>query len=88
MVPGQYWNKTGVGNDPIAAENKILVRCSCKNCSVGRCSCRCNHLPCTGACSCGKKNCNRVYKEIDDNYDDDDGDDDDDDDDDDDEYES
>ena len=62
---------------PTSAENKILVRCSCKDFFVGRCSCRFNHLPRTGACSCGKKNCNRVYKEMDDNYDVDDDDDDD-----------
>ena len=43
--------------------------------------CRGIHLPCTGSCLCGKNNCQRVYKQLDDNDDSDDDDDIDDDDD-------
>ena len=72
-------NQCGQQKSPFQQKTKsIFVRCSCKDCSVGRCSCRAIHLPSTGACLCGKNNCKRVYKELEDSDDNDDDDDDDD----------
>lgn len=37
-----------------AAPQAVLqcISCKCRTCSGGRCTCKLNQLPCTGACSC------------------------------------